>query len=125
MIKALDLFWHFVIRYRYPISLPEDIAKDLGLNVSNFMTFKEFIGCLTDPLLRPAKLTKFMPRERAEELFQTALRKEKFRQNSLFSYHFNGGWMEFMLQFDEQSRLKGIYIHHKDLKNKHEIPIHH
>ncbi len=62
-------------------------------------------------------------REEAEDVFRTALRKERFSQNSLFSYHFNGGWMEFMLQFDEQSRLRRIYIQHKDLKCKYELPI--
>lgn len=123
MIKALDVFWRFVIRFRYPLSQPEDIARDLGFMTSNFIPFSEFIQSLTDPRLRLPKLSKFMPRDQAEELFQTALRREIFKQNSLFSYHLNGGWMEFMLQFDEQARLRRIYIHHKDLKHKYELPI--
>ena len=64
-----------------------------------------------------------MPREQAEETFRLAKRKEKFKQNSLFSYHFKRGWIEFNLQFDEQSRLRRLYICHKDLKRKHEISI--
>ncbi|WP_068468214.1 hypothetical protein [Candidatus Protochlamydia phocaeensis] len=114
---------HFFIRLRYPVSMPEDVAADLGLNISNALSFKEFIKCLTNPCLRPTKLMRFMPREEAESIFQAALRKERFKQNSLFSYHFNGGWMEFMLQFDEQSRLRRIYIQHKDLEQKYEISI--
>ncbi len=110
-------------RFRYPVSLPEEVAADLGLNISNALTFEEFITSLTNPSHRPTKLMRFMPRAQADGMFQTALRKELFKQNSLFSYHFNGGWMEFMLQFDEQSRLRRLYIQHKDLKQKYEIPI--
>ncbi len=64
-----------------------------------------------------------MPREQAEDMFRLAIRKEKFQQNSLFSYHFKGGWVEFVLQFDEQARLRRLYTRHKDLKQKCEIPI--
>lgn len=120
---SLDFFKRFIIRFRYPVSTPEDVAKDLGLNISNFLPFEQFIDCLLHLPVPPRKLTKFMPREQAESIFRMALRKEKFKQNSLFSYYFNGGWMEFMLQFDEQSRLRRIYIHHKDLKQKCEMSI--
>ncbi len=123
MKSLLKPFFYFFIRLRYPVSLPEDVATDLGLNISNSLTFQEFINYLTDPHHRPSKLTRFMPRHQAEDMFRYALRKEKFQQNSLFSYYFKGGWMEFVLQFDEQSRLRRLYIRHKDLKQKHEIPI--
>lgn len=116
-------FARLFLRFRYPFSLPEEVAADLGLKISNALNFSQFIHCLTNPAHRPTKLIRFMPREQAEQIFQTALRKEKFKQNSLYSYHFNGGWMEFMLQFDEQSRLRRLYIQHKDIKQKCEIPI--
>ncbi|MBA3723142.1 MAG: hypothetical protein H0W88_12180 [Parachlamydiaceae bacterium] len=122
-MKAVNFVKNLFIRFRYPFSTPEDVAHDLGLDISNFLTFREFINCLTHPQSKPAKLIKFMPRKQAEQLFKTALRKEHFQQNSLFSYRFNGGWMEFKLQFDDQSRLRRIYLQHKDLKQKHEIPI--
>jgi hypothetical protein len=64
-----------------------------------------------------------MPREEAEAAFQTALRKEKFLHNSLFSYYFNEGWMEFVLQFDEHSRLRRIYIQHKKITQEEGIEI--
>lgn len=120
---TFNLIKKFTVRFRYPFSLPEDLAQDIGLDIHNLMSFDEFIKNLTDPCIKPKKLAKFMPRQQAEELFKTALRKEKFTQNSLISYHFNGGWMEFVLQFDDESRLRRIYIQHKDLKNKYEIPI--
>lgn len=122
-MKILKPLQRLFIRFRYPVSTPEDVATDLGLDISNSLTFEEFILFLTDPSHRPKKLTRFMPREKAEEIFRLALRKEKFQQNSLFSYHFKGGWMEFILQFDDQARLRRLYIRHKDLKHKHEIGI--
>lgn len=122
-MRTFNILQRAIIRFRYPMSMPEDVAKDLGLNISNYLTFREFTKFLTSPHIRPSKLTRFMPRDQAEGMFRTALRKEKFNQNSLFSYYFNGGWMEFMLQFDEQSRLRRIYIQHKDLKQKYELPI--
>lgn len=122
-MKLLKPLINLFIRFRYPVSRPEDVAMDLGLNISNSLSFLEFINCLTDPSYRPTKLMRFMPRHQAEDIFRCALRKERFPQNSLFSYHFKGGWMEFMLQFDEQSRLRRLYIRHKTLKQKHEISI--
>jgi hypothetical protein len=122
-MKVLKPLLRLFIRFRYPVSMPEDVAADLGLNISNSLTFAEFMNCLIDPCQRPTKLTRFMPRHQAEDSFRLALRKEIFQQNSLFSYHFKDGWMEFVLQFDEQSRLRRLYIRHKHLKQKHEIPI--
>lgn len=122
-MKVLKPLMHLFVRLRYPVSMPEDVASDLGLQISNSLNFKEFIRCLTDPRHRPTKLSRFMPRDQAEDIFRLAKRKERFQQNSLFSYHFKGGWVEFNLQFDEQSRLRRLYIRHKDLKQKHEISI--
>jgi hypothetical protein len=110
-------------RFRYPTSLPEEVAMDLGISISNSLNFQEFISHLTHPSCRPTRLSRFMPREEAENLFSTAIRKEHFKQKSLFFYHFNEGWMGFILNFDEQARLRRIYIRHKDLKRKHEIAI--
>ena len=64
-----------------------------------------------------------MPREEAEAAFQSAQRKERFGRNSLFSYYFQEGWLEFKLYFDEKARLRRIYLQHKDL-NSDNIEIH-
>lgn len=122
-MKIINMLAYLVVRLRYPVSLPEDIASDLGLDISNSMKFDQLICCLTDPHRRPSKLTRFMPRNEAEDAFRFAKRKERFAHNTLFSYHFKGGWIEFALQFDEKARLRRLYIRHKDLKHKHEIPI--
>lgn len=116
-------FSTFFIRLRYPVSLPEDVASDLGFELSNSIQFNDFIRFLTDPSHRPTNLSRLMPRGQAEDVFRLARRKEKFSKISLFSYHFNGGWMEFILEFDEQALLRRLYIRHKDLKQKHEISI--
>ncbi|WP_052278687.1 hypothetical protein [Candidatus Protochlamydia amoebophila] len=66
---------NLLTRIRYPTSLPAVVATDLGINISNTLNFQEFISLLTNPNCRPSKLSRFMPREQAENLFQTAIRK--------------------------------------------------
>lgn len=66
-----------------------------------------------------------MPRNEAEAAFKNASRTERFKQNTLCSYYFNEGWMEFILQFDNQARLRRIYLQHKDIDQDSgvEIPL--
>lgn len=116
-MTALKSLYRLFLRLRYPVSLPEDIAVSLGIQISNSICFKDFVSCLTCPQARPTRLTKFMPRKLAEEAFQLAPRKECFQNNSLFSFCFNEGWVEFVLQFDDQSRLRRIYLQHRDIAN--------
>lgn len=123
MKKTLDAVYRFFIRFRYPVTLPEDIAEALGIAISNFLTFEEFVLCLTSPSCRPTRLSRFMPREKAEAAFNKAQRKERFQQQTLISYYFSEGWMEFILQFDEQSRLRRIYIQHKHIEKEYGIEI--
>jgi hypothetical protein len=124
-MKALDHLYRFFLRFRYPVSLPEDIADALGLPLSNFVTFKEFVRQLLNPSSRPTRLTKFMPRDQAEAAFKSARRIEHFKQKTLFSYYFSEGWMEFVLLFDDQSRLRRVYLQHKQLEQEGgvEIPL--
>ena len=123
MNKSVSSLFRFFLRFRYPVSMPEDIATDLGLSIPRFLTFQEFVACLKSPDIQPSKLIKFMGREQAEQIFRTAIRKERFSEQSFFSYYFNEGWLEFILQFDEKSRLRRLYIQHKDLSPKVEIAI--
>lgn len=124
-MKPMNWLFRFFLRFRYPVSLPEDIATDLGINTSNFLTFEEFVFQLSCSGCRPRHLTRFMPREAAEAAFQSAQRKECFGRNSLFSYYFHEGWLEFNLYFDEHSRLRRIYLQHKRLASDKgvEIPL--
>lgn len=122
-MKALDWLFHLMVRLRYPVSLPEDIATDLGINTSNFLTFEEFVSQLTSKEHRPRRLTRFMPRDTAEAAFTSAQRKECFGRSSLFSYYFHEGWLEFKLHFDEKARLRRIYIQHRRLASELGIEI--
>ncbi len=115
MIKSVTRFF---CRFRHPISLPEEVASALGIQLSNFMTVNEVLGRLASPQGRPTLLERYMPREDAEALFTSAIRKERFCQHTLFSYCFGGNWMEFVLQFDDDARLRRIYVQHKDIHNE-------
>lgn len=124
-MKALDTFYKFFIRFRYPVTLPEDIAQSLGVNLSNNVTFDEFVKCLTNPSCCPTRLMKLMPRKKAESMFCGAQRKEHFSRSTLISYYFSEGWMEFNLQFDAEARLRRIYIQHKQIESEqgYELPL--
>jgi len=118
LINIIKKFRLVLLRFRYPVSLPEDIARDLGMTFSEFLTFDELIKHLVDPTCSPGRLKKFMAREEAEAAFDLACRKEIFLQNSLFSYYFNEGWLEFVLQFDDQARLRRIYVQHQKIRQE-------
>ena len=122
-MKALDVLSRFFLRFRYPISMPEDVATALGIHISNYVTFHEFVSHLASPTCRPTRLSKFMSREKAEEAFFGAPLKEKFRNNTLVSYCFTEGWVEFILQFDDNSKLRRIYLQHKDIKQDRGLEI--
>ncbi len=122
-MKALDVLSRFFLRFRYPISMPEDVATALGIHISNYVTFHEFVSHLSCPTCRPTRLSKFMSREKAEEAFFGAPLKEKFRNNTLVSYCFTEGWVEFILQFDDNSKLRRIYLQHKDIKQDRGLEI--
>lgn len=122
-MKAFTLLEQFFLRLRYPVSSPEDIAEALGIEASSILNFYEFISYLSSSSCQPMKLFKYMHRDEAEQSFRTALRKEHFGRNSLFSYYFNEGWVEFLLDFDDLSRLRRIYFLHKGIVQDRGIEI--
>jgi hypothetical protein len=99
-----------ISRFRYPVSLPEDVAHDLGMQLPNTLPFHAFLQLLASPHQRPANLRKHMSRTMAEAAFASALKKEMFKSSSLFSYYFNKGWLVFALYFDDHSRLRRVYL---------------
>ncbi|MEI8366008.1 MAG: hypothetical protein WCF65_06285 [Parachlamydiaceae bacterium] len=114
---------NILLRLRYPVALPEEIATDIGVSISNFLSFDEFVSTLANLTSRPLNLKRFMPRDTAEAAFQSAQRKERFGRNSLFYYYFNEGWLEFSLYFDEQSRLRRVYLKHRQLPREQGVEI--
>jgi len=109
-MQLLESLTRLISRFRYPVSLPEDVAHDLGMHLPNTLNFTEFLQLLSSPHQRPAKLRKYMSRILAESTFESALKKETFKSCSLFSYYFNKGWLVFALYFDEGSRLRRVYL---------------
>lgn len=122
-MRTIDQLCRFLLRFRYPVCLPEEVAKALGVNASNFMTFPQFIRQLSCSSFRPSNLHKFMRREDAEKPFQNAHCQEQFRNSSLFSFYFPEGWMEFVLEFDDISRLRRVYMHHRCIKEERGIEL--
>lgn len=120
-MKWLDNLTRLMARFRYPVSLPEDIGGALGIDTSNLDNFEALLTTLTS--LKTTHLKKFMRREEAEEAFKKACIRERYGQNTLCCFYFNEGWIEFTLQFDPQSRLRRVYMMHKKIKNDVEIPI--
>ena len=106
----LQSFTRLLCRFRYPASLPEDIAKDLGIHLSNTLSFDAFLKLLSSPHMHPTKIRKFMPRQQAESAFGSALRNESFPSCSLFSYYFSKGWVVIALHYDEEERLRRAYF---------------
>jgi hypothetical protein len=122
-MRAFSFLLKMALRLRYPVSLPGDVAEALGIDLSNHISYQEFISKLSCPSCRPTKLTRFMPREEAEEAFRRACRTERFHQNTRCSYYFNEGWLEFSLKFDNESRLRRIYLQHKNIREDRGIEI--
>jgi len=100
----------FMSRFRHPVSLPEDVANDIGISVSNNLNFNEFLNYLSSLHCRPTKLRKYMPREEAEALFHSALKKENFAYNTFFSYYFDKGWLVLALYYDREGRLRRLNV---------------
>jgi hypothetical protein len=110
------------LRFRYPVSLPEDIAEALGIPLTNSLSFNEFILRLCNPF-SPTRLSKFMPREEAEKAFLKAIRKEKYAEKTVLSYYFSEGWMEIILQFDRESRLRRVYLLHRKIPSEQGVEL--
>jgi len=100
-------------RWSYPVSLPKEVACALGITLPDRLSFDQFIDMLISPDCRPTKLCRFMPREKAENVFRYACKKECFVHESVISYCFRNGWLEFVLKFDCQGRLRRVYIQHE------------
>lgn len=115
MDKLFGIFAQLLQRWRYPVSLPGDVLGALGIEACDSIGFREFLKVLVDPSRNPKNLVRFMPRRSAEALFSLAVRKERFRNESLFSFYFQDSWVEFVLHFDEASRLRRVYVQHQDL----------
>lgn len=110
MQQLLENLSRFICRFRYPVSLPEDIASDIGVDLPNHLNFEEFLKRLASPQNCPKHLWKWMRRDLAENAFKSALKSEIFLSSSLFSYYFSQGWVVIALYFDEAETLRRLYV---------------
>lgn len=122
-MKAIHWVFHFYQRVRYPATLPKDIATDLGIPSSHFLSFDDLFSQLTHTECRLENLRRYMLREEAEAAFHSAQKHDKFGRSSLFSYYFKEGWLEFSLHFDEHSRLRRIYLQHRRVQQAQGIEL--
>lgn len=109
-MDLLENLTRLLSRFRYPVSLPEDVSHDLGIYLPNTLSFQNFLKLLASPHHRSTTLRRYLSRSQAEGALKSALRKETFKSCSLFSYYFNKGWLVFTLYFDEKARLRRVYI---------------
>ena len=122
-MHPMNVMRRFFLRFRYPVTLPEDIAFALGVEFSNFISFDDFVKELTKPSFRPSTLRRYMSRQLAEEAFRFAQRREIFNNTSLFSFYFQEGWMEFVMEFDEKEKLRRLYLHHRHIPQDRGVEI--
>lgn len=123
MIKPFDCISRFFARFRYPVTLPEDVAETLGVQVSNFLSYEELLQKISTCECNPLRLARFMPRNEAESAFKHATCIERFGSKTLISYYFSEGWVGFVLQFDSHMQLRRIYLRHNEIKNEEGLEI--
>ena len=109
-MQLLESITRLLSRFRYPMSLPEDVSRDLGISLPNTLNFHNFLQLLASPHHRSTKLHKYISRHQAEAAFESALKKETFKSCTFFSYYFNKGWLVFVLYFDEETLLRRVHI---------------
>lgn len=98
-------------RLRYPFSMPEDIGEDLGLDITNQLNFESFLQLLCSSSCLPQNLQKYMERDHVEKHFSHAFRTDRFSDKTLVCYYFKQGWIEFELKYDDENRLRRIWLH--------------
>lgn len=107
---------NFCVRFRHPVSVPQDISLALGVDIPPFASFDNIIRFLTSPPCCPGTLKKYMLRSRAEKFFANARRQDIFAERILFSYYFLRGCIEFDLRFDQEDRLRRVYVNYSGAK---------
>jgi hypothetical protein len=119
----LSRYRTFIERWRNPLSLPKEVSVALGCRLGRFPSFQQLAAALMQPGFHPRRLYKFMPRARAERVFDSALRIERFHDRTLCAYHLAGGWMECILSFDGQGQLRRLHVEHPHLNGGERVQL--
>lgn len=124
MLMIWSRLTKLVARIWYPVALPEDIANCFGLKVSNLLSLEDLLGVLKRSQSYTSFLSRYMPRDIAESVFRRATSIESFGEKTIASFYFRGGWMEYVLQFDKEDRLRRVYLCHRQIESEGvEIPL--
>jgi hypothetical protein len=124
MLTLWSRLTKLVARIWYPVALPEDIASCFGLKVSNLLPMEDLVRVLLKSQSYTSFLSRYMPRDVAESVFRRATSIESFGDKTIISYYFIGGWMEYVLHFDKEDRLRRVYLCHRALEREcEEIPL--
>lgn len=118
MLMLWSRLTKLVARIWYPVALPEDIASCFGLKVSNFLSLEDLLRVLKKSQSYASFLSRYMPRDIAESVFRRATSIESFGEKTIVSYYFRGGWMEYVLQFDKEDRLRRVYLCHRAIESE-------
>jgi hypothetical protein len=110
MPKFFHTLGRLVKRFQHPRSWVKDVADDLGVQLPPDVSLEAMLLHLQGKDFRPRSLFLSMPRRRAEEAFQKALKKEVYESCSLFSYYFDPGWLVMALYFDQFQHLSKVFV---------------
>lgn len=124
LVNIVDPLRRLMMRWRHPFCLPEEVLSVLGLESPSLtLSFDELMHFLSSAECQPQNLMRYMSRVDAEAVFSEALKKERFNNETLFSFYFAESWVEFILHFDSESKLRRVYLQYNGLDDDEGIEI--
>lgn len=118
-----EVIFSCLARIRYSGTPHTEIALALGIVPPQTLCVRKFVKQVARRCELSQTLYRFMGKKEAEKQFDNALIKEHFKNFSLFSYKFPGGWLQFALKYDTEHKLRRLYIHHKFLPQQEGIEV--
>jgi hypothetical protein len=103
--------------------LPDELLKTLGLDLKGNSSIEDLLEKLNHSKSLHIKLKKFMTKREVENAFISAEKKEHFSRHSLYSYYFSKGWVGFFVSFDQDLKLRRVYLQYKSLRYQDTIEL--
>ncbi len=114
-MKFLDSCLRLFCQFKYPLSLPDEVALAIGMRQANFIPFDLLCKTITPPRDAPKALKKYMNRKEAEKVFKSALSRKFEPLQSHFSYTVDGTTVNFTLHFDQNERLRRLVVQREEI----------
>jgi hypothetical protein len=115
-MKIFKFVLKFFVDNQVDHLLPDELLKTLGLDLEGKSSIEDFVEKLNHSKSLHVKLKKFMTRREVENTFLSAEKKEHFSRHSLYSYYFSKGWLGFFVSFDQDLKLRRVYLQYKSLR---------